>query len=305
MGFFRRFTEGLGHSTPIAGMAEAAASWGWKPVEGDPLDSGLTGLVHRVARTLHGTFAQQLSMGSGGGGFGQTFYHDAYTGTVGGRAVTVANAWIPIEAVVAGGKHLEGSSIVAVELTTLLPILSIEPRDKMHAAFPGRELSSGNAAFDEAYRVLGVKGMAEAVLSPDFQQRIAARQDWAFVAQDTTFVSICAEPFATADEVSERANATVGIVMAIPASVAPSQVDHSVDDLLVRIARIDNVDDAIAVLQQLSDAERQRLAASPTPLAKFADVRTPDQAVARLMELPEFERLQVLALFQKTGGGKP
>lgn len=304
MGFFRRFKEGLGHSTPIAGMAEAAASWGWKPVEGDPLDSGLTSLVHRVARTLHGAFAKQLSgMGSADAGFGKTLYHDAYTGTVGGRAVTVANAWIPIEAVVAGGKHLEGSSIVAVELTTILPILSIEPRDKMHEAFPGRELSSGNAAFDEAYRVLGIERLAEAILTPDFQQRIAARKDWAFVAQDTTFVSICAEPFATADEVSERASAIVGIVAAIPADVAPSQVDHSVDDLLVRVARIDNVDDAIAFLQQLSDADRQRLAASPTPLAKFADVRTPDEAMARLMELPEIERLSVLAMFQKADGG--
>jgi hypothetical protein len=303
MGFFRRFKEGLGHSTPVAGMAEAAASWGWKPVEGDPLDSGLTSAVHLVARTLHGAFAKQLSGMGSAGGFGGTFYHDAYTGTVGGRAVTVANAWIPIEALVAGGKHLYGSSIVAVELTTILPIVGIEPRDKMHEAFRGRELSSGNAAFDEAYRVLGIEGMAETVLTPDFQQRIAAREDWAFVAQDTTFVSICAEPFATADEVSDRANAIVGIVMAIPASVAPSQVDHSVDDLLVRLAGIDKVDDAIAILQQLSDADRQRLAASPTPLAKFADVRTPDQAVARLMELPEFERLQVLALFKKADGG--
>ena len=29
MGFFRRFAEGLGHSAPVAGIAEAAASWGW------------------------------------------------------------------------------------------------------------------------------------------------------------------------------------------------------------------------------------------------------------------------------------
>src|SRR5207248_10155107 len=110
-------------------------------------------------------------------------------------------------------------------------------------------------------------------------------------------------PFATADEVSRRLRDVLAIVTALPASVAPAQVDHSVDDLLVRIAGIDNLDDAIAFLQQLSDADRQRLAASPTPLAKFSDVRTPDEAIARLMALPETERLQLLAMFQKAGGG--
>jgi hypothetical protein len=59
---------------------------------------------------------------------------------------------------------------------------------------------------------------------------------------------------------------------------------------------------AIAFLQQLSDAERQRLAASPMPLAKFADVRTPDEAVAPLMPLPEMERLPALPMFEKAGG---
>jgi hypothetical protein len=52
----------------------------------------------------------------------------------------------------------------------------------------------------------------------------------------------------------------------------------------IRIARIDSVDDTLAFLQQLSAADRQRLAASPTRLARFADVRTPDEAMARLCE---------------------
>lgn len=94
----------------------------------------------------------------------------------------------------------------------------------------------------------------------------------------------------------------LGIVAAVPSNIAPAHTDHSVDDLLVRIGRIDTVDDALAFLQQLSDADRQRLAQSPTPLAKFADVRTPDEAIARLTSLSETERLQVLAMFQKADG---
>src|SRR5436190_8479709 len=303
MAFFRRFAEGLGHSSGVAGLAEAAPTWGWEPVDGDPFESGLTDMVHDVARTLHGVLrSTSLGAGSHSAELGRTMFHDAYRGTVDGRAVTVANAWIDVEAVVAGGKHIEGNAIVAVELSTLLPIVGIEPRGR-HEGIPGPEVSTGNASFDAAYRVVGIGSLANGLVTPEMQQRIAARDDWAFAAYDTTFVSICREPFATAEQVSQRVSEVAGIIAAVPASIAPAQVDHSVDDLLVRIARIDDVDDALAFLQQLSDADRQRLAASPTPLAKFADVRTPDEAIARLMSLPDMERLQVLAMFEKADGG--
>jgi len=296
MGFLRRFTEGLGHSTRVAGLAEAASGWGWERVDGDPLESGLTTMVHDVARALHGlSRSTSVSLTAE---LGRTIYHDAYRGTVDGRAVTVANAWIDVEAVVAGGVHIEGNAVVAVELSTLLLIAGIEPRGR-HKGIVGSEVSTGNSSFDAAYRVVGIATLASGVVTPEMQQRIAARDDWAFLAQDTTFVSICREPFATAEQVSQRVSEVLAIIAAIPANVAPPQVDHSVDDLLARIARIDDVDDALAFLQQLSDADRQRLAASPTPLAKFADVRTPDEAIARLMSLPVTERLQVLAMFQK------
>ena len=59
----------------------------------------------------------------------------------------------------------------------------------------------------------------------------------------------------------------IGVVTAFPESVAPSKVDHSVDDLLVRIGELDSVEDAIAFLETLSQDDRQRLAQSPTPLA--------------------------------------
>ena len=64
MGFFRRFAEGLGHSSGVAGLAEAAPTWGWEPVEGDPFESGLTDMVHDVARTLHGVL-RSTSLGAG------------------------------------------------------------------------------------------------------------------------------------------------------------------------------------------------------------------------------------------------
>ena len=228
-------------------------------------------------------------------------YHDAYRGTRDGRGVTVANAWIAIEAVVAGGEHVEGAAVTAVELDS-----SHDRRHRAAPATPGHpraEVPTGNPSFDSAYRVVGMARLAEGVVTPEMQQRISARDDWTFIAEDTTFISICREPFATADEVSQRISDVLAIVAALPASVAPAQVDHSADDLLARIAHIDTVEQALAFLQQLSDADRQRLAASPTPLAKFADVRSPDEAIARMMALPEMERLQLLAMFQKADAG--
>lgn len=299
MGFFRRFSEGLGHSEPIAGMAEGAAAWGWQAVDGDPFSSSVTGQVRSIGRTLHGAF--RSTSGLPGSFVPSVTYHDAYRGTVGDRTVTVANAWQPVEAVVAGGAHVEGCGVVGVELRTLLLLAGIEPRGG-HKGIAGPEMLTGDASFDAAYRVVGLPVLTESVLTPEMQQRIAARDDWAFITDDAMFVAICAEPFATADEVSTRVGEVVGIVAALPAGVEAAQVDHSVDDLLVRIGKIDTVEDAIAFLQQLSDADRQRLAASPTPLAQFADVRTPDEAMARLMTLSESERLQVLAMFDKADG---
>ena len=50
-------------------------------------------------------------------------------------------------------------------------------------------------------------------------------------------------------------------------------------------------------LQNLTDDERARIAQSPTPLAKFADVRTPDEIGDRFLSLPDNERLQILSMF--------
>ena len=35
MGFSRRFTQGVGRATRVAGLAEAASSWGWEAAGDD------------------------------------------------------------------------------------------------------------------------------------------------------------------------------------------------------------------------------------------------------------------------------
>lgn len=71
------------------------------------------------------------------------------------------------------------------------------------------------------------------------------------------------------------------------------------DDLTARIARIDSVEDALAFLHQLSDADRERLGHSDTPLAEFADVRTPEEAMLRIQSLPLERRMQLMAMFMR------
>jgi hypothetical protein len=85
----------------------------------------------------------------------------------------------------------------------------------------------------------------------------------------------------------------------IPDAVLPSQVDHSPDDLTARISRLNGVEDALALLQDLTPADREQLARSNTPLAVFADVQTPEEALARFGSLDLQKRMQLLAMFRR------
>ena len=98
--------------------------------------------------------------------------------------------------------------------------------------------------------------------------------------------------FSSADDIRDQVAAVTGIVSAIPTSVMPSRVDRSVDDLAARIAKLETVEDGLAFLQELTPDDRERLAKSDTPLAAFADVRTPDEAIERLNALPVEKRMQ-------------
>ena len=79
----------------------------------------------------------------------------------------------------------------------------------------------------------------------------------------------------------------------------PDHVDHSFDALLQRIDQLHSVEEALAFLQALTPEDRERLARSDSPLAAFADVQTPDQAMARLKGLDEQQKMQLFAMFMK------
>ena len=139
MGFFRRFAEGLGHSTPVAGIAEAAASWGWEAVD-DPFHGGTTDLIKGAVRTLHGAFRTMRPTDDHAP---RMLCHDAYRGTRDGRTVTVAERvasrsrrWSP------AANTSRAPPSPRLELSTVLMIAGIEPRLR-HQGIPGPEVPTG------------------------------------------------------------------------------------------------------------------------------------------------------------------
>ncbi|HMK10718.1 MAG TPA: hypothetical protein VK461_04005 [Acidimicrobiales bacterium] len=282
----------------IAALTPAAASLGLHPADSTVIDRDLLDPIKEASRVLHGFTYRWTSTVDVG--IPNMFFNDVFTGTIDGRAVTAANVRTPMEAMsLEYMAKVHSTSLVIVELSTLVPY-SLEPRLKHHA-FHGVEIPTGDAEFDAAFRVVGLIALGESPFSsPEVRQRISAHHDWIFSFNDAVLACIGLPAFTEADELTTRVQEVLGVVKAFPASVAPSVVDHSVDDLLVRIDKLDTLEDGIAFLQSLSDADRARLAASPTPLAKFADVRTPDEAGERFMSLDVNERLQVLAMFEKS-----
>jgi hypothetical protein len=282
----------------VNGLEAWAAARGWEPAPVRPFDGHLEGTVHEVTLAMYGiarnTLAHQNAV------VGETEFGDAYRGELAGRTCTVANAFTYTQAVQTSLSGLTAKvSVIAVEIAAVLPVVLIQPRS-MERVGRYNDVRTGDAAFDERFVVSAAElGGLETALTPDVRARIMARDDWCFIPSDYLFGCATKGGFKSVDDVQAGIDAVTGIIDAIPKSVMPQQVDRSVDDLIARIDKIDTVEDAFALLQSLTPADRERLAKSDTPLAAFADVRTPDEAIARLQSLPPNQVTQVMAMFER------
>jgi hypothetical protein len=295
MALFRRRNEQRSGNAIAPGVGEAAMTWGLQPAANQPFDTETCDVIREVSRTLHGFPARSTSHTP----IPAMSLTDVYRGVVNGRTVTVADVHTPTETDIRLS-HAHLTSLVAVELPTFLMMQGIEPRQH-HSAFHGTEVPTGNTAFDAKFRVVGDPVHGSGLVTPDMQSRIMSRDDWTFAIHEAMMLSIAKGAFGTTEEAGMHIADVLAIVVA-PHSAASAPVDRSVDDLLVRIERLQSVDEGIAFLQQLSDEDRQRLAQSPTPLARFAHVRTPDEAISLFMSLPEADRFELLAMFSKATG---
>jgi hypothetical protein len=176
------------------------------------------------------------------------------------------------------------------------------PMDIQPRRFPAEsrmyQVETGDSAFDGEFRVTA-GGDVAAILTADVRQRIMSRDDWAFTFSEYLFACVCIGRYESVGDVNAQVQETLKLIGLVPETAIPHQVDHSVDDIAARISRIDSIEDALAFLQGLTPAERQQLAWSNTPLAGFADVTTPAEAMARLNTMPIPERMQLLAMFER------
>jgi hypothetical protein len=294
MSLFKRKPVVEGGPVGVPGLPELAAAWDMRPVEGRVFDGHLEDKVHEVTRVLYRqtrsrtTFTHET--------VGATTFSDSYSGTVGGHPVTVTNAWTEMEYDPRHYLNYSGTAVCAVELPTMLTVAGIAPRPYA-AAVPGPELSTGNSSFDEGFRVAGATGSE--LITPPVQQAVMVHDDWVFVAERYLLGCISVPAFRSSDEVAQRIKDVLAVVNAFPSDLVPDHVDHSFDDLLARIGGLKTVDEALVFLHELTPEDRDRLARSDTPLAAFADVHDPAEAMARLNSLDEAQKLQVLAMFMK------
>ena len=279
----------------IPGLAGLAAAQGWHPAPERPFDGHLEDAVHEISRVMYGV--PRTVAGESGVRVGGTVFTDAYRGAVDGRTVVVANAWTAIGPELRSAPAQQrGTAVVAVELPTILPLACIQPR-RLHAVSHMRFADTGHPDFDARFAVASVPNRVSDLLTAEVRQRIMVRDDWVFWGERYLFAGIVKPAFHSADEVGRLLGEVLAVVHAFPAELIPAQVDHSQDELMARINALQDLPGAVALLEQLTPDERVRLARSNTPLAGFADVRTPQEAMARFQSLDPQRKMQIMAMF--------
>ena len=271
---------GAGTGLPEPGRPAFAAAQGWAPAGDRPFDGHLEDATAEINRTLHGAARTLGSVRRQGLRIGDITFRDAYRGSVAGRTVIVANAWTNIGPEVRQGTgEWYGAAVCAVEL---LPLQCVQPRRDWF-------LVTGQP----------MPGSGAQPLTPEVRQRIMAHDDWVFWAERYLLGCVSKGAFRSDGQVSQRIDEVLGVVAAIPSTVLPDHVDHAADDLIARAAQLTSMQQGLVFLQQLTPDERDRLARSDSPLAALADVRTPQEAMARLKSLNPQQKMQVMAMFMK------
>jgi hypothetical protein len=193
----------------------------------------------------------------------------------------------------------EAVAVCAVEVGSISPVMLVEPRAIPLIARHVPTTASGDAEFDERFVTVLAPTVGAEVLTDEVRRIVMEHEDWALLGSESMFMSVSRGRFESADAISRRVDEVVRLLRAFPASVVPTEIDRSVDDLAARIEKISTIDEALVFLEQLSPDDRQRLAQSNTPLAAFADVTTPEQAMARFESLDMQQRMQLLGMFQR------
>ncbi len=295
MGLFKRRLPTATSNTRTPELAELAESRGWQPLTDDPFDSGVTRNLWRLNFALYGE-REPIGFGGHDNVPRVSTYHDSYAGTIDGRRVIVTNHSTNIAQLRI--YDFEAVAVCAVEVGTIAPIMLVEPRALPLVARHVPTTATGDQAFDDRFVTVLVPTVGPEVMTTDVRRLLMARDDWALLGDANWLLCVSKGRFESVDHATRRVDEVLAIVHAFPTSIVPAEVDHSVDDLAARIENISTIEEALTFLEQLGPEDRTRLAASKTPLAAFADVTTPEQAMARFESLDMPQRMQLLGMFQ-------
>jgi hypothetical protein len=278
-------------------LAELAVSRGWRSVEGEPFDSGVTGNLWRLNFALYGQREPLSPQVSSPVGSRRSTYHETYEGMINGRRLVITNHSTDIAQLRV--HDFEAVAVCAVEVGSISPVMLIQPRALPLIARHVPTTASGDTEFDERFVTVLAPTVGAEVLTDEVRRLVMAHDDWALLGNEQFFLGVSKGRYESGDAAARRVDEVVAILHAFPSSLVPTQIDHSVDDLAARIDAISTVDEALEFLEHLSPDDRQRLARSDTPLAAFADVTTPEESMARLESLDMPQRMQLLSMFQR------
>lgn len=282
----------------VPGLAEVLQPRGWRPVSGRPFDGHLEDTVHDLSRAMYGvprgTNTAQIGIRVGG-----TIFRDVFATRVTGHDVVVANAWTEIETELRYATvEWHGAAVCGVSLPAFVPLDQVQSRKLSPVVFTD-PTSTGDPRFEACFVTTGPPSGIPEVLTPEVRERMLARDDWSFAFERYWMGCVTKHGFQAPEEVLERVDAVLAVVAALPAALVPAQMDRSADDVAARIEGLKSIDEAMAFLQGLTDDDRRRLAASDSPLAPFADVQSPQEAMTRLHSLPQAQQMQLFGMFMR------
>lgn len=236
----------------VPGVAEYAASQGWRPLGDSPFDGFLADFTHEATRVMYGAPRGQV-YGSTSIRAAGTVYRDAYGGAAGGRAFSVANAWTSIG-------ELRPVAVCVAELPVIVPLTWVQPR-RFAAVMITRPIPAGDAAFAERFVVHGQDpAFAQALLTAEVRELMMARDDWIFVLERVRLACLAREAYASAEDVRLRLAQVQAVLAAIPPSVVPPAAEQA-PGLLENLREAASPEDAKARLAAMTGDQRAQFVA--------------------------------------------
>jgi hypothetical protein len=193
----------------VAGLAEYAASQGWRPAGEPLLNSETLDFVHDATRTMFG--APRSGIATYKIRVSETRYRDSYCGQVDGHEFMVANGWTSVV-------DLHAVSVCKIQLGWFLsePVW-IEPARFTSVMAHIRQIETRDPAFDRQFRVHGAHAETVGqVVGPDVRRLIMARDDWFFFLGGTDLLCVCREGYRSPDDLRGRLAEVSGILRAMP-----------------------------------------------------------------------------------------